>query len=163
MAATPEVKATPMTFSLGASGSVFVAPDFKKMDFSLSAEDKKELNATKVQLKSRVYAPLQHEYDEALAEFDPMAMVNKRFAARKKAIDAALRNIDAFVDDATAAGRPLHEIQAMAAQMASMFVSINNQTAEVAAPARLTRKAYNAAGATAPGGQVGKKKRKGGK
>jgi hypothetical protein len=128
------------TFKFGADGKVEVARELKDVEFKTSDEDKKLLDFTKAEIRSRLQAPLQREYQNAMAQLDPVGTLNKRFAAQQKAITASGTAVDAFVTSALEAGTPMHEIQARAAQIAGSYLGINSNLAELAAPSSLTTK-----------------------
>jgi hypothetical protein len=141
MAAIPEVKTT---FTIG--GTAATGRELARVEFKTSDEDKKLLDMTKAEIHSRLQAPLQREYQNAMAQLDPIGTLNRRFEAQQGAIKASDAAVNAYITAALKAGVPTHEIQAGAARIAGGYVHINSGVAELAAPSTLTTKAMHVAG-----------------
>ena len=133
------------TFKIGSSGLV-TSKDFKELKFTQNADEKAITADIKAQLKSSMQAPLKREYDQAMAYMDPVGALNKRFEARQTSLNSAEEATGKWIDEAFKAGLPLGQIQAMANSMAGNFLTISNQTAELAAPSGLARAAQGVLG-----------------
>lgn len=110
----------------------------------LAVVDDPAISLLKARIQGSIGARIKQNEDIARARVDPMWAVNERLTKEREAAVAAVKTTSKMIDDLVAAGRPSHEIEAIAGRLAGALSSVGEAAVDMAAPADLSRVAWKA-------------------
>lgn len=147
-----------VTYFPGMPHSFITAPTFTALGdpFADTADAKVDDLHTallKKEYEGILAANFKKERDIAEARLFPTRVIDRRMTALSKATKTAGKAVSSIIDDAKAAGLPIHQIRQLAKHSANSLVGFSNLQAELEVPSDLAKTAWGAThtGAGAPG------------